>query len=125
MLLHKMYRRINHHFINKVAALLIGYSIWFTLHNEQTIHLALNVPVQFINADFVNIKAPETTMIDIQSKRKYIKQLLPDDIVLHVDLQKYSSAQTLLLQPDASLLRLPKNINVISYKPIIITITEK
>jgi YbbR domain-containing protein len=107
---------ILHQNFTKIAAILIGYSIWFFITNFTWTTVEYQVPVCFYHTEQQTIQAPETVLAKITGPSSMMHQLHQQNLGLHIDISKYSTGKHEILLYDANLF-LPEPLKLIELIP--------
>jgi hypothetical protein len=105
----------------KVISLILGYSLWSLIGNVYLQSAAHKVPVCFYNVpDNITIEAkPEMILVCLHGKRCDLSYC--NDLAFHIDASALQPGEH-KLAPTAEHLFLPDTINLIHYKPLVISL---
>lgn len=120
---YKLLAVCTHHISRKCVALLLGYSIWFYLHQELVKTCAVELPLYFLNAESISLKAPEEIVCTLRGKHKFLKKYKEYDSGVYVDAQTLPHQKSFLLTLEKNQIHLPPHVSMVHCTPIVLTIT--
>lgn len=106
----------------KIVSIMLGYALWNTVSQQQTVTVSHDVPLYFYNMpQSYHINAPETVTIALEGKKKYLKLLAPEQLAIHINGQELHIGEQPLIMNEKKLF-LPEIIKLVNYSPTVITI---
>ena len=107
---------LHHNFI-KCIAVIIGYSIWAILAQQQAITVHVKLPICFYQtSQDYELQAPEYVQIALSGYRKDLSLYDPEENALHINASNYPIG-THEIKLDKQNLFLPNNIKLVQLKP--------
>ena len=105
----------------KIISVIIGYCLWSFLGNLYTYTSTATVPVSFYNVPGnTEISAnPESLTIQLRGKKADLKHC--SDLALHINAKSLQPGDHKIV-PTEEQLFLPKTINLLHYKPLMISL---
>ena len=119
-MLHKTMPLLLHPNFTKIAALLLGYFIWFFASSQQWVVREYTIPICFYQTEQRMIQAPESVMVKISGPRAQMFHLNHLDLAVHVDATGYQDGDHELLL-HASNLFLPETLKLVELIPSFIS----
>ncbi len=106
----------------KILSVIIGYCLWSFLGNLYTLTSTITVPVCFYNvpSDTEISADPESFMIQLRGKKADLKHCT--DLALHINAESLQPGVHKIV-PNEEQLFLPKTINLLHYKPLMISLS--
>lgn len=105
----------------KIAALILGYTLWIFIANYQWISHEYTVPVCFYQTHERTIQAPETIQIKVTGPRSHMHYLNHRQLAIHVDLSSYKDGDHEILLDEANLF-LPEPLKLVELIPSVISL---
>ena len=112
-------RLLLHHAGLKLLSLLIAFLLWATYTAEPRVEVGYDVPVEYVNiADHVDVApdAPTRVHVRLRGRSLVLRQLVPADIVVRVDLTHLNAGE-ITYQPTARQLDLPLGVELVNITP--------
>ena len=100
----------------KLAALVLGYCIWFFASTQQWVVREYTVPLCFYQTDQRVIQAPESVTLKISGPRSEMFHLNHLDLAMHVDATGYSDGDHEILLNGSNLF-LPETLKLVELIP--------
>lgn len=102
----------------KIAALIIGYALWYNVHHSTLQTMSLDIPLCFYNvADGCHLtESPAHVTVHIQGKAEYLRNMRTQDIAAHINAAPLKcGTQKILLSKNH--LFLPDSAKLVHYDP--------
>lgn len=117
---HKAIPLIAHPNFTRLAALVLGYSVWFFASGYQWSQREYTVPICFYQTQGRAIQAPESVIIKISGPHKEMFHLDPTQLAIHIDLTNYQDGEHEILLNAANLF-LPETLKMVELIPSFIS----
>lgn len=111
---------IVHPNFTKIAALILGYTIWLFGSNYQWVNKQYLIPICFSKNSEQTIQAPEFVTIKISGPRNQMYYLHPSELAIHLDISEFKNGDhEIVLNP--SNLFLPESLKLVELIPATIS----
>ncbi len=122
MKINRLHQPLFKHILTKLIALIFGYSFWIMLVQTQSIVLPIDIPLCFYGVDTsLTFEAPETIKCLAQASRREF--CVPKTVgAAHIDASFIKEAGTYQITVMPEQLFLRNEMNLVNYKPQIITV---
>lgn len=105
----------------KVAALILGYTLWLFVSSYQWVSHEYTIPVCFYQTNARTIQAPETIKIKITGPRNHMHFFNHQQLAMHIDLSAYQDGNHEILLDHTNLF-LPEPLKLIELIPSVISL---